>query len=130
LHIKVFPFIWNIPLGLTPAFVPSIQLPAKVTVQFGKPLDWSRYGPEKAKDPKVVRPCYDEITGVMQRALDALANERPHPILTRVSELLPSRILVSLLGPEAIASDGTLPSRRRPRDGSARSQRRPPGAKR
>jgi 1-acyl-sn-glycerol-3-phosphate acyltransferase len=133
LHIKVFPFIWNIPLGLTPAFVPSVQLPAKVTVQFGKPLDWSHYGPEKAKDPKVVRRCYDQITGVMQRTLDSLATERPYPILTRLNELLPSQIL-DVLWPETTRPDGALPaprrapeSRRSPRQ---RSKRPPPGAKR
>lgn len=93
LHIKVFPFIWNIPLGLTPAFVPSVQLPSKVTVQFGTPLDWSRYGPEKAKDPEVVHRCYIELTGIMQRTLDALARERPYPILTRLNELRPSQLL-------------------------------------
>ena len=93
LHIKVFPFIWNIPLGLTPAFIPSLQLPSKVTVEFGKPLDWSTYDPAKAKDPAVIRKCYAEITEVMQGTLDRLAKERPYPILTRLSELLPSPIL-------------------------------------
>ena len=42
LRVKVFPPIWNIPFGITPAFVPSFQLPAKVTIQLGEPLDWSR----------------------------------------------------------------------------------------
>ena len=79
LHIKVFPFIWNIPLGLTPAFIPSAQLPAKVTVEFGEPLDWSRYDRREAKDPAVLEACYQEITATMQDALDALAKERPYP---------------------------------------------------
>jgi 1-acyl-sn-glycerol-3-phosphate acyltransferase len=93
LNIKVFPFIWNIPLGLTPAFIPSLQLPAKVTVQFGKPLDWSHIDPKLAADRTVVRACYDEITGVMQSTLDELARERPHPILTRLNELRPSQLV-------------------------------------
>jgi len=97
LHIKVFPFIWNIPLGVTPAFVPSLQLPAKVTVQFGKPLDWTRYRTEQAKGAKVVRKCYAEITGVMQRTLDAAAQERPYPVFARLNELRPSQILPDLL---------------------------------
>jgi 1-acyl-sn-glycerol-3-phosphate acyltransferase len=97
LHIKVFPFIWNIPLGVTPAFIPSLQLPAKVTVQFGEPLDWSHYGPEKAADPKVVQKCYGEITGVMQRTLDALAREHPYPVLSRLNELRPSRLVGRLI---------------------------------
>ena len=51
LRIKVFPLIWNIPFGLTPAYVPSLQLPAKVTVQLGKPLDWSRSRPREFRRP-------------------------------------------------------------------------------
>lgn len=98
LNIKVFPFIWNIPLGLTPAFVPSVQLPAKVTVQFGKPLNWSRYDRRQAKDPAVLRACSDEITSVMQSTLDALAKERPYPVLSRLNELRPSYILRRALG--------------------------------
>ncbi len=127
LHIKVFPFIWNIPLGLTPAFVPSVQLPAKVTVQFGKPLDWSRYGPEKAKDPKVVRTCYDEITGVMQRTLDSLANERPYPVLTRLNELLPGQ-LFGLLWPATAKTGSTArPQRGAPQQARRRSKQQRAG---
>jgi len=92
LRIKVFPLIWNIPFGPTPAFVPSLQLPSKVTIQIGRPLDWSRYGPAKAHDPQVLRQCYDEITGVMQRTLDDLAREHPHPVLTRLDELRPIHV--------------------------------------
>jgi 1-acyl-sn-glycerol-3-phosphate acyltransferase len=106
LHIKVFPFIWNIPLGLTPAFVPSVQLPAKVTVQFGEPLGWSRYGRRRARDPAVLRACYREITGVMQETLDALARERPYPVLTRLNELRPSRLLGQLLRGGSVAGGG------------------------
>ena len=112
LHIKVFPFIWNIPLGVTPAFVPSLQLPAKVTVQFGAPLDWAHYRPEQAKDPRVVRKCYAEITGVMQKALDALALERPYPVFTRLNELRPGQIVRRLLGGEADGAIRALPARR------------------
>lgn len=92
-HIQVFPFIWNIPFGLTPAFIPSVQLPSKITVQLGTPLDWSRHGPAGADDPAVVAACYDEVTGVMQWTLDALAAEHPHPVLTRLNDLRPSRML-------------------------------------
>jgi 1-acyl-sn-glycerol-3-phosphate acyltransferase len=96
LNIKVFPVIWNIPFGLTPAFVPSFPLPAKVTVEMGEPLDWSRFAPEQADDPQTVQACYDEITGVMQRSLDALSEEHPYPVLTRLNALRPSRVLSRL----------------------------------
>lgn len=87
LRIKVFPLIWNIPLGVTPAFVPSLQLPAKILVEIGEPLDWGRFGPEHASDPDVLRACYDEITQVMQTTLDGLVAENPYPVLTRLRDL-------------------------------------------
>jgi len=93
LRIKVFPLIWNIPFGITPAFVPSFQLPAKVTIQLGEPLDWSHYGAEKARDPEVLQHCYDEITSVMQQTLDDLAGEHPYPVLTRLNELRPINVV-------------------------------------
>ncbi len=92
LKIKVFPIVWNIPLGITPAAVPSLQLPSKVTVQIGKPIDWSYHAPEKAHDPEVLQRCYDEITGTMQRTLDELDREHPHPVLTRLNELRPVNV--------------------------------------
>ena len=93
LRIKVFPLIWSIPFGITPAFVPSLQLPSKVTIELGRPLDWSRFGAERAEDPAVLQQCYGEITGVMQATLDRLAAEHPYPVLERLNELRPSRIL-------------------------------------
>ncbi len=114
LHIKIFPFIWNIPFGLTPAFVPSVQLPAKVTVQFAAPMNWSHYGRAQSTDPVVVHRCYAEITQVMQDTLDALARERPHPILTRLNELRPSQLLRQLVrGSPAAPRAGATPPRRR-----------------
>jgi 1-acyl-sn-glycerol-3-phosphate acyltransferase len=89
LKIEVFPFIWNIPFGVMPAFVPSLPLPAKITVELGRPLDWSHYGRAKANDPRVVKRCYNEIVDVMQATLDHLAAEHPFPILTRLNELWP-----------------------------------------
>lgn len=86
LHVNVFPFLWNIPFGPAPAFVPSIHLPAKVIVEFGTPLDWSRHH-RRRDDPAVLHACYREITTTMQRTLDRLAREDPHPILSRLREL-------------------------------------------
>ncbi len=93
LQIKVFPIVWNIPFGITPAAVPSVPLPSKVTVQIGRPLEWPHYRPEQAHDLDVVQRCCDEITGSMQRTLDALDRERPHPMLTRWNELRPVNVL-------------------------------------
>jgi len=85
LHVNVFPIVWNIPFGPVPAFVPSVTLPSKVTVEIGEPLDWRHYGPDAARDPGIVRQCYDDITTRMQATLDRLATETPHPILSRLA---------------------------------------------
>jgi 1-acyl-sn-glycerol-3-phosphate acyltransferase len=98
LHVKSFPIIWNIPFGITPVLVPSVPLPAKVTLDLGEPLDWSHYGAEKAGDPEILERCYAEITGVMQRTLDALAREHPHPVLERLNEMRPINVLRRLMG--------------------------------
>ena len=81
-RIKVMPLVCGPPFGVVPGGIPTIPLPAKITVELGEPLDWSeRYGPEAADDETVVRNCYDEITGTMQATLDRLAAERRFPIL-------------------------------------------------
>lgn len=98
LHIKIFPLIWNIPFGPTLAWVPSLQLPAKVTVEIGRPIDWAQHGPEAAGDPAVVKRCYDQVTRRMQRTLERLEREHPHPVLARLNELRPLNVARRLLG--------------------------------
>jgi 1-acyl-sn-glycerol-3-phosphate acyltransferase len=87
LQVKGFPFVWSIPFGPVPAFVPSLPLPSKVTVHFGAPLDWSHYRRTQARDPAVLRACYEQITDRMQKTLDRLAREHPHPLIDRLREL-------------------------------------------
>jgi 1-acyl-sn-glycerol-3-phosphate acyltransferase len=86
-RVKVFPFIWGFPFGFTPAFVPTVPLPSKVTVVLGEPFDWTDLTPEDAEDPSVVAKCYEEITGTMQATLDALAQEYPYPLFTRIAAI-------------------------------------------
>lgn len=107
LKIKVFPISWTIPFGPAPAFVPSFPLPTRVTVELGTPLDWSHYSESEADDPEILERCYTEITGVMQRTLDRLAEERPYPILSRLNEMRPSRVIGSFL--RSIAGDPRPP---------------------
>ena len=117
LHINVFPFIWSIPFGPVPAFVPSVQLPSKITIHFGRPLDWSGFTARQARDPEVLRRCYDEITARMQATLDRLALERPHPVLDRLRELTLADAwheLEALSGRRATSSGGSR-STTRPR---------------
>ncbi len=114
LHVNVFPFIWNIPFGITPAFVPSVQLPAKITVHLDPPLDWSRYGAKGARNKSIVDKCYDEVVSVMQRRLDALAEEHPYPVLARINALRPSQILkrtVAAVMGATSAKPSTAPTR-------------------
>lgn len=81
LRIKIFPLVLSFPWGLTPAFVPAIPLPSKITVDVCPPLDWRHYGPSAHEDPEIVQRCYAEMESVMQERLDQLAKERPFPIL-------------------------------------------------
>ncbi len=77
------PIMFQVPWGLSIPALPGVPLPAKITVQVCEPLDWSRFGPEAAKDPAVLERCYEEITSLMQTTLDALAIENPRPLLSR-----------------------------------------------
>jgi 1-acyl-sn-glycerol-3-phosphate acyltransferase len=81
LHIKVLPIVAGFPWGISLVFPPPIPLPSAVTVQFLPPLQWSSLGPDAADDPEVVDACYEEITSLMQRALDDLHDADPHPVL-------------------------------------------------
>ncbi len=86
LRIKVFPFLaW--PFGITSVLTPPPPMPAKVTLEFLAPLDWTRYGAGAADDPAVVAACNADITGRMQAALDRLAAEQPYPVLAGVTSL-------------------------------------------
>jgi len=87
LRINVFPFLVG-PLGVTSILTPPFPMPAAVTVEFLPALDWSGHGPGAAADDAVVASCYDEITGVMQGALDRLRAERPHPVVRGLTRLL------------------------------------------
>jgi 1-acyl-sn-glycerol-3-phosphate acyltransferase len=82
-RVKVMPFLAGVPFGVAPVVLPPLPLPTKVTVDFLDPLDWSGDGPAAADDADLVRARYDEMTDVLQAGLDALAADRPHPLLSR-----------------------------------------------
>jgi 1-acyl-sn-glycerol-3-phosphate acyltransferase len=98
LRIKVFPLVWNLPFGVAPAFLPSLPVPTKVTVQLGHPIDWSDLGAEACEDPEIMQHCYDEVVTRMQQAMDDLARERPYPVLSRLNDMRPSRMLRRFVG--------------------------------
>ena len=87
IRINVFPFLVGPPFGMTPVVFPPPPMPAQITVEFLPALDWTRHGAGAADDGDVVGACYDEITALMQSALDRLRAERPHPLLTGCSRL-------------------------------------------
>ncbi|MGA3146870.1 MAG: lysophospholipid acyltransferase family protein [Acidimicrobiales bacterium] len=81
-RIKVMPLVFGPPFGLVPGGIPTLPLPAKITVELCEPIDWSKqYGPDAAEDDEIVRRCYDELTSTMQSVLDRLARERRFPVL-------------------------------------------------
>ncbi len=98
LRVKVFPVLWNIPFGPAPAFIPSLPIPSKMTVELGEPIDWTHHGPDAADDPEIVDACYEEIVERMQQTLSRLAEENPHPVLSRLNSLRPSRIISRAMG--------------------------------
>lgn len=88
LRINVFPVVLGPPWGVAPVQLPTWPLPAKVTLQVCRPIDWSALGPEAADDPVIVHRCYEEVLGRMQDTLDELVAELPHPVLTRVGNAI------------------------------------------
>lgn len=81
-RVSVLPLVFGPPFGVVPGGIPTVPLPAKVTVELLSPITWSdRFGPDAAADPDVVQGCYDELIGVMQDALDRLAAERHLPVI-------------------------------------------------
>jgi hypothetical protein len=75
------PLVFGPPFGLVPGGIPTLPLPAKITVELGEAIDWgARFGPEAADDDEVVRACYAEITATMQATLDRLAAARRLPV--------------------------------------------------
>ena len=89
MRLGIFPIVLQFPWGVSTAATPGIPLPAKITIQVCEPLDWSKYGPEAARDQVVIDRCYDEISTVMQDTLDRLVEERPRPLVDGLRRLLP-----------------------------------------
>lgn len=75
LRVDTWPVFLGLPWGL--AFGPMfhLPLPVKCVTRFLPPID-PGLPPEAADDPVALQDVYDEVTGKMQVALDALARER------------------------------------------------------
>lgn len=90
IRIKVFPILLA-PYGLTTILTPPPPMPSAITVEFLPALDWTDYGPGAADDEAIVATCYEEITTVMQSALDRLHAENRHPVIRGWCNLLAGR---------------------------------------
>ncbi len=112
IRIKVFPFLAGLPFGLASVLTPPLPMPAQVTVEFLPALDWSAYGPGAERDEKVVAACYDEITGILQAALDRLSAERPHPVIDGTMRLMTRTVSTAGRAPVSLAQSGGLALRR------------------
>ena len=112
IRIKVFPFLAGVPFGLASVLTPPLPMPAQVTVEFLPALDWSGYGPSAERDDKVVTACYDEITGILQAALDRLSAERPHPVVDGTTRLITRTVSTAGRAPASLAQSGDLVLRR------------------
>jgi len=79
-RVGVLPLVLG-PFGIVPPGIPTLPLPAKITVELLEPIDWTGLGPDAQDDPEIVQACYDELTTKMQDAMDRLAAERQFPII-------------------------------------------------
>lgn len=79
IKVKVFPISLSFPWGLAPGFFPHIPLPTKVMIDIGDPMPWSQYTARDADDEALIAQLYADMIQTMQRKLDALIAECPHP---------------------------------------------------
>jgi 1-acyl-sn-glycerol-3-phosphate acyltransferase len=77
-RLKVLPISLALPWGLNVGdFLGHLPLPAKITIEVLQPID---VGKEFGPDPDIDE-VYEQVTGQMQDALDALAAERRFPVI-------------------------------------------------
>jgi len=76
MRIKAMPIMLGLPWGISFG-LPTLPLPAKVTVEVGAPIDLrDRYGADADDAGGVVKWIYDDLTAQMQRTMDGLVAER------------------------------------------------------
>jgi 1-acyl-sn-glycerol-3-phosphate acyltransferase len=76
-RVKTQPFMLGAPWGISPG-LPTLQLPAKVVVELGEPIDLTaELGAGAEADDAKLDQAYERVTGAMQDILSGLAAERP-----------------------------------------------------
>ncbi|MFT5433867.1 MAG: CubicO group peptidase (beta-lactamase class C family) [Myxococcota bacterium] len=84
LRLGHLPILLQFPWGISPAGIPSVPMPAKITVDVGAPISWPDLDADAANDPDVVKRCFEQVTGTMQSTLDRLVSENPKPLMSRL----------------------------------------------
>jgi 1-acyl-sn-glycerol-3-phosphate acyltransferase len=78
MRVKVMPIMLGLPWGISFG-LPTLPLPAKVTIDVGAPIDLKeRYGADASDGDGVIKWIYDDVTAQMQRTMDALVADREH----------------------------------------------------
>lgn len=90
LRMTVYPILLQFPWGISTPGQPGLPMPAKITMQVLEPRDMSHHSPEDAQNDELVTKYYEEITHAMQCTLDALVQENPRPIVSRIQNLVES----------------------------------------
>jgi 1-acyl-sn-glycerol-3-phosphate acyltransferase len=76
MRVKVMPIMLGLPWGISFG-LPTLPLPAKVTVDVAAPIDLrERYGADAGDSDGVIERIYDDLTAEMQHTMDALVAER------------------------------------------------------
>ncbi len=83
IRAKVMPLVLGLPWGVVPGFVPTIPIPARISVEILEPIEWPDLDAAAADDPAVVASCYDEVVDRMQESLAAQFERRPWPVWNR-----------------------------------------------
>ncbi len=78
-QLKMFPIALQAPWGISPALLPEIPLPTKIRTAFQPPIELDT-DPDRAEDQDYIDAKYDEVCGVIQRGMDALARRRRLPL--------------------------------------------------
>jgi 1-acyl-sn-glycerol-3-phosphate acyltransferase len=78
-RLKMFPFAFQLPWGLSPAMLPEIPLPTKIRTAFQEPITLSK-DPAKAKDDEYLAKSYERVESSIQQGMDALARKRRLPL--------------------------------------------------
>jgi 1-acyl-sn-glycerol-3-phosphate acyltransferase len=88
-RMPVWPFMLSLPLGFTPGPVPHLPLPTQIRLSVGQPIRLP-YGPEAAKDPRIVDELYEKVQSTMQGMRDRLERVRQveRPLLPSARELV------------------------------------------